>query len=89
MDMTEVAAIASEVTGRSIRRVIVSDADFRAGLLSRGVPEPGVDMLVGMFAASRRGDFGPTDPTLARLLDRPATHLRDLLGAALSPVTTQ
>jgi NAD(P)H dehydrogenase (quinone) len=83
LDMAEVAAIAARVAGRDIRRVVVPDAEYRSTLLDHGVPEAGADMLVGLFAAARRGDFAPADPTLARLLDRPATPLRDFLDDRL------
>ena len=85
LDMEAVAEIAGEVTGRPIRRVVVDDAEYRATLVGHGVPEHAADMLVGMFAASRRGDFAPADPTLADLVGRPATSIREFLGAALSP----
>lgn len=78
-DMTAIAAIATQLTGRPIRRVVVSDAGYRAGLLAHGLPEPQADMLVGLFAASRQGHFAPADPTLARLLGRPTVTLADTL----------
>ena len=81
--MEQVAALASEAAGRPIRRVVVSDADYRAELVGHGAPEAAADMLVGMFAASRRGDFAAVDPTLPRLLGRPATPLREVLAAAV------
>ena len=84
-DMAGVAALASELTGRPIRRIVVADAAYRDGMVARGVPEAAADMLVGLFAASRQGAFAPADPTLARLLGRPATPLRDVLAAALVP----
>ena len=84
-DMTAVAALASEITGRPIRRVVVSDAAYRHGMISHGVPEAAADMLVGLFAASRQGAFAPADPTLARLLGRCPIPLRDILQAALIP----
>ncbi len=84
-DMAGVAALASALTGRPIRRIVVSDVAYRDGMVARGVPEAAADMLVGLFAASRQGAFAPADPTLARLLDRPATPLRDVLAAALVP----
>ncbi|MET0187697.1 MAG: NAD(P)H-binding protein [Pseudonocardia sediminis] len=82
-DMAGVAAIASELTGRPIRRITVPDAEYRAALLARGLPESAADMLVGLFAASRDGDFGPADPTLANLLGRPPLSVRDVLRTAL------
>jgi NAD(P)H dehydrogenase (quinone) len=84
VDMEEVAAIASKLTGRQIRRIVVSDDEYRQGLLSAGLPDAVADMLVGMFAASRRGDFGPSDPALAELLGRPTTGIEEYLRGALS-----
>lgn len=83
IDMAAVAAIASEVTGRTIRHVVVAEEDYRAGLVARGVPEAAADMLVGLFAASRNGEFAPADPALARLLGRTPRSVRDVLRTAL------
>ena len=79
VDMTGVAAIASELCGRPIERVTVSDADYRAGFAARGAPDAAAEMMIGMFGASRRGDFAVTDPTLENLLGRRPTSLRDVL----------
>ena len=84
LDLTAVAAIVSEVTGRSIRRVVVSDAAYRDRLVDHGVPAPRADFMVGMFVASRRGDFEKVDPTLARLISRPVISMRQFLTTALS-----
>jgi len=83
IDMAGVAAIASDVTGRPIRHVVVSDEEYRAGLIAHGVPEPAADMLLGLFAASRKGEFAPADPTLARLIGRAPQTVRDVLVAAV------
>ena len=85
VDTAGIAAIASELSGRTVRHVTVPDAEYRAGLLERGTPEPAADMLVGLFVASRRGDFSPADPTLGRLLARAPASLRDVLAPALHP----
>lgn len=84
-DMDAVAAVASRLAGREIRRVVVSDADYRANLLESGAPEPAADMLVGLFAASRRGDFASADPALSGLLGRSPTSLEQFLGSHISP----
>ncbi|MFC8963990.1 NAD(P)H-binding protein [Streptomyces sp. NPDC057094] len=84
VDMAGIAEIASRISGRTIRRVVVSDADYRAGLLGHGVPEPAADLLVGLFAASRRGAFAPADPALARLLGRPTVPVEDVLRSAVT-----
>jgi NAD(P)H dehydrogenase (quinone) len=59
---------------------VVSDEDYVAELVAAGAPEAMAAMMPTMFAASRRGDFAPADPTLARLLGRPATPLADVLA---------
>jgi NAD(P)H dehydrogenase (quinone) len=79
VDLAGLAAIASEVGGRRIRRTVVTDARYREHLVGNGVPEPAAEMLVGLFAASRRGEFAAVDPTLGRLLGRPSLTVRDVL----------
>ncbi|MBP8538767.1 NAD(P)H-binding protein [Streptomyces sp. MK37H] len=85
IDMAGIAEILTRLTGRPIRRVVVSDDDYRAQLVTHGVPESSADLLVGLFAASRDGDFAPVDPTLADLLGRPAVRVEDYLKSALTP----
>jgi uncharacterized protein YbjT (DUF2867 family) len=82
LDLADIAAIASAVSGREIARVTVSDDEYRAGMVARGVPEPQADLLLGVFAASRRGEFAAVDPTLERLLGRAPTSVRDVLATA-------
>jgi NAD(P)H dehydrogenase (quinone) len=65
--------------------VVVPDAKYRAELREHGLPEHAAEMRVGLFAASRRGDFAPADPTLARLLGRPTITLAAFLDATLTP----
>jgi NAD(P)H dehydrogenase (quinone) len=82
-DLAGLAAIASQLSGRRIRRVTVTDEQYRASLVTRGMPGPQADMLTGMFAASRQGEFAAVDPTLGRLLGRPPMSMRDVLAASL------
>ncbi|AFU04654.1 NAD(P)H-binding protein [Nocardia brasiliensis] len=84
IDFEEIAALASELTGRTIKRVTVSDAEFRQQLLSDGVPAAQADMMVDIFAAGRAGEFATVDPTLARLINREPTEFAAVLRAALS-----
>jgi uncharacterized protein YbjT (DUF2867 family) len=85
LDLADVAALASELTGRTVERVTVSDEDYRSGLVSHGVPEDQADLLVGLFRASREGEFAEVGPALGELIGRPPTPLRDVLRAALVP----
>lgn len=78
VDLTEVADLIG------VRRVVVTDDEYVARLVGSGVPEHAATLLLGMFAASRRGDFAPADPTLARLLGRPPVPVRDLVRQVLA-----
>ncbi len=84
-DLIGIAEIVSELMDRPIRRIVVSDDEFRSSLFARGTPKPVADMLLGMYQASRQGDFARVDPTLARLINQPPIPLRDFLKAAISP----
>jgi NAD(P)H dehydrogenase (quinone) len=89
-DLDDVAGILSQLTGRTIRRVVADDGDWAKDLTGRGVPDSQAEMLLGMFRASRRGEFATTDPTLELLLGRPAQSIRSVLaGVAVElPLTT-
>ncbi len=83
LDLARVAEIVSEVTGRPIRRVVVSDNEFRSRLVAHGTPEPVANMYLGYFVASRQGEFAAVDPTLARLIGRSPMTLRDVVKTTL------
>ncbi|MFI7617283.1 NAD(P)H-binding protein [Nonomuraea terrae] len=84
LDLQDVAGILTELTGRVIRRVVADDAEWTATLAAHGVPADRADMLLGMFHASRRGEFATTGPDLESLLQRPATPLRSILEEAVT-----
>ncbi len=83
LDLADVAALASAVTGRTVKRVTVSDEEYRAGLVSHGVPEGQAELLVGLFRASRAGEFAEVSPVLGELLGRAPVSVRGVLAAAL------
>ncbi|WP_326691409.1 MULTISPECIES: NAD(P)H-binding protein [unclassified Streptomyces] len=66
----DIAALATEVTGRTIKRITAPEDQFRKQLGERGVPDNAVEQLLGMFAAGRAGEFAAVDPTLSTLLGR-------------------
>lgn len=80
--MAEVAAIASEATGREIRHVTVSDDEWRQAKIKAGMPAIYAEMLLGTFQASRRGDFAATDRALEDLLGRPPQTLQEVIRTA-------
>ena len=79
LDFEAVAAILSDLTGRRITRVTAGDDEWKAGAVANGVPEPAAEFTLGMFRAARRGEFAVADPTLEKLLGRPATPARAVL----------
>jgi uncharacterized protein YbjT (DUF2867 family) len=90
VDLAGVAVIASELAGRPIRRVVVPDEQFGERLVGRGVPVAQADMLLGMFRASRAGEFAAVGPTLGQLLGRRPTPVREvLLPGLVSPASAR
>lgn len=85
LDLTDIAAIASELTGREITRVTVPDDEWITGVVSRGVPEGQARFLLGMYEASRQGEFAEVGPALGEVLGRKPTAFRDVLTATLTP----
>ncbi|MFB7271216.1 SDR family oxidoreductase [Streptomyces sp. NPDC056244] len=80
----DIAAIATEVTGRTITRTTAPDDQFRKQLVSNGAPAETADQLLGIFAAGRAGEFAAVDPTLATLLGREPISLDTVLRTHLS-----
>jgi NAD(P)H dehydrogenase (quinone) len=78
IDLDGVAGILSDISGHTIRRVVVDDEEWVVGMIARGVPEGAAGMLLGMFRASRAGEFSTVDPTLTTLLGRPTSSVRSV-----------
>lgn len=89
LDLADVARLLSDLSGRSIRRVVVEDEEWKATAIERGLPAPAADFTLGMFRAARRNEFAVADPTLETLLGRPAipatSVIEELLAAATVP----
>ncbi|MGI5225065.1 NAD(P)H-binding protein [Actinoallomurus sp. CA-142502] len=75
----DIAAIASELTGRDIKRVVVDDEQWIADQVAAGTPESMARMLLSFFQAARSGHFAEAGPLLAELLDREPRTVGDLL----------
>lgn len=83
LTLEQLAATASQITGRTVRRVVVSADAYRATLLARGMPAPVADMLVGMVEASRHGAFSKTDATLGQVIGHAPIDVSSALRKAL------
>jgi NAD(P)H dehydrogenase (quinone) len=84
LDFADVARLLSEITGRSITRVVVADEEWKAVAVEGGMPPFAADFTLGMFRAARRGEFAVADPTLEKVIGRSATSVRAVLGRLLT-----
>lgn len=76
----DIAGIASEVTGREIRRVVLGDEEWIADRVAQGTPELMARFMLTTFQAAREGRFAGVDPLLAELLGREPRTVADLLS---------
>ncbi|PZD96567.1 SDR family NAD(P)-dependent oxidoreductase [Paenibacillus sambharensis] len=83
INMEGVAAMVSDIVGRPIDRKVVTDEAYRAYLTAQGLPEVRIAITLGLFQASRNGDFVQTSNALADLIGRPPLTLRDFLKESL------
>ena len=60
-------------------QILTEDA-LTAKMAARGVPPAVVGIALGLYRASRAGEFSAVDPTLERLLGRRPLTMRDLLA---------
>ncbi|MFE6286646.1 SDR family oxidoreductase [Streptomyces sp. NPDC057877] len=80
----EIADLAGEITGHTLKRITVADDRFRERLTGHGVPAEAADQLLGVFTAARAGEFAAVNPTLAALLGREPLTLGDVLRERIS-----
>jgi NAD(P)H dehydrogenase (quinone) len=78
----DIAGIATEVTGRTVRLEVLEPEAWIAAQVAAGQPEPVARFSVAMFLAAQDGFFAGTDPLLAELLGRQPRSVRDELVAA-------
>ena len=84
LDLEAVAGILTDITGRTITRVVVDDDEWRAAAIERGMPAAAADFTLGMYRAARRGEFAVTDPTLEALIGHRPTPARSVLEAIVA-----
>ena len=84
LDLGDIARELGEILGRTITHEVLSDDDWKAAAIERGMPPFVADFSLGMFLAARRGEFAATDPYLESLIGRPATPVRAVLEGLLA-----
>ena len=83
LDLGDVAAVLTRYTGRTITRVTISDDEWKAAAIARGLPPMVADFSLGMFQAARRGEFDVVNPTLETTIARPPLSVEHTLQQLL------
>jgi NAD(P)H dehydrogenase (quinone) len=79
--VAEVAALVTEVTGKAIEVVQLSDQALTEGMKAAGLPEPVARLLVSFDAATRAGKLGMVTDSVEELSGRKSMSLRQFLEA--------
>ncbi len=77
---TDVAGIASDVTGRAIQCKVLGEDEWIAAQVAQGTQEFMARFSLGIYQAAQKGRFGGTDPLLTDLLGREPRTVRELLA---------
>ncbi len=81
LNFDDVAGILSDIAGRPVERVVVTDEDWKAAAIDRGMPAAAADFTLGMFRAARAGEFAVTDPLLESVVGHRPRSARSVLEA--------
>ncbi|GJG87302.1 hypothetical protein tb265_24830 [Gemmatimonadetes bacterium T265] len=65
---------------RPVRCETLADDVLRARMAARGTPGYVTDLVLGLYVASRAGEFAAVDPTLEQRLGRRPTAMRDVIA---------
>lgn len=76
----DVAALASDITGRPITRVLMSEDEWISAQVAEGTPEFMARFTLGIYRAASEGRFAGVDPLLANLLGREPRTVREMLA---------
>jgi uncharacterized protein YbjT (DUF2867 family) len=82
LTFADAAAEISRASGRDVRYVPVTSAEYAAGAVARGVPAEVVDMLTGLFAEVLDGRNACITHGIERALGRPPRDFADYATAA-------
>ncbi|MFM9370874.1 NAD(P)H-binding protein [Streptomyces sp. Da 82-17] len=77
----DVAALASDLTGRPVERIVVEDEQWVADQIAIGVPEQLAGLMLTWYEAARAGHFAEATPLLAELLGRAPRTVAERLAA--------
>lgn len=77
----EIAVLATEITGKPIQVVNLTDEQLAGGMKAAGMPEPAIPTIVSFNVAARAGDLATVTSDVERLSGRKPLSVRDWLTA--------
>lgn len=80
----DLAEIASDLTGRTIKRIVVDDEQWVADQITIGVPEQTARLILTWYQAARAGHFTETGPLLGELLGREPRTVADRIATQIA-----
>lgn len=83
----DLAAIASQMTGRAIAYIPLEPAVLVQGMVGAGLPQPIAELLVSFDTAIAQGRFDVVTNAVQQLSGHAPTSVADFLAAHLTPVT--
>ena len=75
----ELVALASEISGKRVELMVVTEAQYRQQLATSGMPEAGIDGTISFAAELDSPHLREPSTAVAQLTARPATSVRQLL----------
>lgn len=81
LTVAQIAAVASQLSGKAIEVVQVSDEQLADGLRSAGLPPFVIPLVVGSDRNVRAGKFDVASDAVRRLTGKDAQSVREFLGA--------
>lgn len=81
LSMREIAAIASEVTGKPLAVVDVTDADLTAGMVAAGLPQGVAELLTTFDIGQRQGVLSMVTDAVQSLWGQSPQSVREFLSA--------
>lgn len=82
--LADFAAEVARRAGKPVAYVNLAEADYRAGLMHAGLPEPVAALLADSDAAAAKGALFDDGHALSRLIGRPTTPFAETVAATVS-----
>ncbi len=76
LNYAEAMAVLSDVAGRPIPFVAITQDDARQGMTTAGMPAEDINLILYLYDGIRQGWYAPTAPDLADVLGRPPITFR-------------